>query len=144
MTYNPQEVERQYYVASIKKSQDKMNTMLANSRGIYEKVKAVRPLFLKVIRVYDDLKDEWKWNKFWRTVYKKSCEFLKDLDRECLLVELNGKELEYIKSFRKNLKKIKKMCEDTDIVYYSMLPDNIPIDVRTHCVRFISHAVVGY
>ena len=144
MSHNPQEDERQYYVASIKKSQNKMNTMLTNSRGIYDKVKAVRPLFLKVIRVYDDLKDEWEWNKFWHVVYKKSCQMLKEVDCACLLVELNGQELNYIKSFRKNLKKMKKMCEDADIVYYSMLPDNIPIDVRTHCVRFISHAVVGY
>tara|TARA_B110000879_G_C10767531_1_gene354022 strand:+ start:12 stop:368 length:357 start_codon:yes stop_codon:yes gene_type:complete len=116
--------------------------MLANASGIYEKIRALRPLFLKVIRLYDDLKHEWKWAEFWQTVYKKANQFLKDIEKQCASVELKVKEENYIKIFKKNLKKIKKMCEDTSITYYSLLPDNMPIDVRTYCIQFISQATI--
>ena len=134
--------QKEDYVSSIKKSQKKTNQMLANASGIYEKIRALRPLFLKVIRLYDDLKHEWKWAEFWQTVYKKANEFLKAIEKQCASVELKVKEENYIKIFKKNLKKIKKMCEDTSITYYSLLPDNMPIDVRTYCIQFISQATI--
>ena len=131
---------RQEFISSIKKSQLKTNIMLANATGIYEKIKAVRPLFLKVIKFYDNFKHDGEWTDFWQVSYTKSCAWDEEIDSLCLSVELKVKEENYIKSFKKNLKKIKKMCQDTSVSYYSLLPDNMPIDVRSHCVKFISQA----
>ena len=36
--------QKEDYVSSIKKSQKKTNQMLANASGIYEKIRALRPL----------------------------------------------------------------------------------------------------
>lgn len=138
-----QEVKKQEYVSSIKKSQKKMNKMLANSRNLYEKIKAVRPYFLKIIRIYEVLKHDLEWSEFFQVAYKKSCLLLKQIKELEGVDELKVKEENYINSFKKNLKKMKKICEDTTISYYTLLPDRMPIDVRTHCVRFISQATVN-
>ena len=130
-------------IDSIKKSQKKTELMLKNANGLYERIKALRPLILKIIRFYEHYKHDSGLTEFWRMAYTKSCEWSKEIDRLRLLVELKVKEKKYIKSFKKNLKKIKKMCEDTSITYYSLLPDNMPIDVRTHCVQFISQATIN-
>lgn len=134
---------KQEYISSIKKSQKKMNIMLANSCSLYEKVKAVRPLFLKVIRLYHAIKHDMEWNEFLQVAYKKSCLILKQVNEQEKVSELKIKEKNYINSFKKNLKKLKKMCEDTSITYYALLPDRMPIDVRTHCVQFISQATIN-
>lgn len=143
---NKSKTQKDILVSSIKKAQRKTNIMLARKNSLYEKVKAVRPLFLKIIRMYDYLKDDLEWDQFWNVAYKKSCEFIKELDRQEKMnyfgIELKVKELNYINSFKNNCKKMKKMCQDQSIIYYSMLPDNIPIDVRTHCIQFISHATI--
>jgi len=135
-------MQNQEYISLIKNAQHKSNRMLASANGIYEKIKAVRPLFLKVIKIYDKLKHNPKWNEFWQVAYKKSCQWLGDIDKMCLFIKLKVKEENYIKTFKKNLRKMKKLCEDTSMSYYSLLPDNFPIDVRTHCIKFISQAVV--
>ena len=49
MTTYEKKVKKQEFISSVKKSQKKMNIMLANSTNLYEKIKAVRPLFLKII-----------------------------------------------------------------------------------------------
>jgi hypothetical protein len=145
---NKSKKQKERFVSSIKKTQRKTNIMLANARknSLYEKVKAMRPLFLKIIRMYDYLKDDLEWDKFWYVAYKKSCEFIKEIDRHDEMnyfgIELTVKELNYINIFKNNCKKMKKMCQDSSIIYYSMLPDNIPIDVRTYCIQFISHATI--
>jgi hypothetical protein len=115
MTTYEQKVKKEEYVSSIKKSQRKTDIMLANSRSLYEKVKSVRPLFLKVIRMYDDLKHDLEWSEFWQVAYKKSCEMLEDIKEKERTVFLKVKEENYIKSFKKNLNKMKKMYEDTSI-----------------------------
>ena len=131
---------KQEFICSIKKSQIKTNIMMANATGIYEQIKAVRPLLLKVIRFYDNFKHDSDCTEFWQVAYTKSCIWDEEVDSLCLSVDLKVKEENYIKSFKKNLKKIKKMCRDTSVSYYSLLPDNMPIDVRSHCVEFISQA----
>jgi|TARA_B110000037_G_scaffold218017_1_gene280220 hypothetical protein len=136
-------VKKQAYISSLIKSQKKMNIMLANSRGIYDKIKAVRPYFLKVIRLYDVLEHNFEWSEFLQVAYKKSCLMLKQIEEQEKGVDLKVKEVNYINSFKKNLKNVKKMCEDTSITYYSLLPDRMPIDVRTHCVQFISQATIN-
>jgi hypothetical protein len=129
--------------SSIAKSQRKASLMSAHASGLYQKCKAVRPCFLKIIRTYDCFKHNPKWAGFWQVLYKKSNDFLKTIEEECLLVELKIKEKKYINTFKKNLKKIKKMCQGTSISYYSLLPDKMPIDVRTYCVQFISQAKIN-
>ena len=134
---------KQECISSIKKSQKKTELMLKKASGLYEKIKAVRPLFLKIIRIYDCFKHDPEWAKFWQVLYKKACDWIKEIDRQCLLFELKVKESNYINSFKKNLKKIKKMCQGTSISYYSLLPDKMPIDVRTHGVQYISQATIN-
>ena len=136
-------VKKQEYISSLIKSQKKMNIMMTNSRGIYDKIKAVRPYFLKVIRMYHVLEHNFEWSEFLQVAYKKSCLFLKQIEEQEKGVDLKVKEVNYINSFKKNLKNLKKMCEDTSITYYSLLPDRMPIDVRTHCVQFISQATIN-
>ena len=51
-------MQNQEYISLIKNAQHKSNRMLASADGVYEKVKAVRPLFLKIIKIYDELKHE--------------------------------------------------------------------------------------
>ena len=143
MTTYEKKVKKQEFISSVKKSQKKMNIMLANSTNLYGKIKAVRPLFLKIIRIYDDLKHDLEWSEFFQVAYKKSSHLLKQIKELEGVSELKVKEENYINSFKKNLKKIKKMCEDTTVSYYSLLPDRMPIDVRTYCVQFISQATVN-
>ena len=103
---NKSKKQKDKLVSSIKKTQRKTNIMLAKARknSLYEKVKAVRPLFLKIIRLYDYLKDDLEWDKFWYVAYKKSCEFIKELDRQEKMnyfgIELTVKELNYINNFK--------------------------------------------
>ena len=54
-------MQNQDYISVIKNAQYKSNTMLASANGVYEKVKAVRPLFLKIIKIYDELKHDHDW-----------------------------------------------------------------------------------
>ena len=126
---------------SIQNSLDKTNKMLETSYGLYERVKAIRPLILKLIRLYHKIEHEWRYSTMWIATYKKICEIIKIL-RERVSEDFTIKESNYINKFIKNIKKLKKMCENTTIIYYSMLPDNIPIDVRTHCIQFISNATI--
>lgn len=139
---NRKERCKQECISGIKKSQHKSNIMLAKATGLYERIKAVRPQILKIIKFYDILKHKPEFTEFWRVAYIKSCTWDKEVDILCLSTELKVKEKNYIKLFKKNLKKIKKMCQDTSVSYYSLLPDNMPIDVRTHCVQFISQATI--
>jgi hypothetical protein len=126
---------------SIQNSLDKTNKMLETSYGLYERVKAIRPLILKLIRLYHKIEHEWGYSTMWIATYEKICEMIKIL-RERVSEDFTIKECNYINKFIKNIKKLKKMCENTTIIYYSMLPDNIPIDVRTHCLQFISNATI--
>ena len=56
----------------IKKSQAKSNAMLERGITMYENIKAVRRTFLLYIRIFDDIKHDWKYNEFCRVLYKKS------------------------------------------------------------------------
>jgi len=125
---------------SLKKSQKKTGQLLESAHTLYEKVKAVRPLFLKIINVYDDIKHDWEYAEFCRIMYKKSCQLLQVVEDRNRTEELTVKEQNYVNKYKKNLKNIIKMCEDTSVSYYSLLPDIIPLDVRGHCVQFISQA----
>ena len=127
----------------IKKSQAKSNAMLERGNTMYENIKAVRRTFLLYIRIFDDIKHDWKYNEFCRVLYKKSLGILKQVEDGEKNGEFKVKEENYINYFKKNLKKIKKMCEDTSITYYALLPDRMPIDVRTHCIQFISPATIN-
>ena len=132
--------------SSIRKSQLKTNSMLETANCVYEKTKAIRPLFLKITRMYDDIKDEWVYTEFCQVAYIKACEMIPTINTEIKALECNLKENEkkvkYLKTFKNNLKKMKKLCEDTSITYYSMLPDCMCLDLRTHCVQFISQATI--
>ena len=45
----------------------------------------------------------------------------------------------YLKKFQKNLKKVKKLCENSSISYYNFLPGyKVPLEIRSHIVSFIS------
>jgi hypothetical protein len=127
-------------IISIKKSMTKCPT--PNTKGsLYEKCKNLRPLYLKIIRMYDNLKHVFEWSEFWRVVYIKTNEFLRDISIQRKSIELKVNEENYINKYVNNLKKVKRMCEDTSITYYSLLPDRMPIDVRTYCIQFISQAI---
>lgn len=136
------DVERPLYYDSIKNSLNKTNIMLEKSYGLYERVKAIRPLILKLIRLYHKIEHDWGYSTMWIAIYEKSREMIKILWASNI-EDFTVKESNYINKFVKNLKKLKKLCENTTIIYYSMLPDYIPIDVRTHCLQFISHATIG-
>lgn len=131
------------YYELIKKSLAKSMPMMERGNTMYEKIKAVRRTFLLYIRIFDDIKHDWEYNQFCRVLYKKSLELLKQIEDEEKIGEFKVKEENYINYFKKNLKKIKKMCEDTSITYYALLPDRMPIDVRTHCIQFISPATIN-
>jgi hypothetical protein len=138
-------------IQSLQKSHEKTrnNLQKANRLGIYEKARAIRPLILKVIRVYKKIKNEHEYTEYLQATYDKSKEMLMDIDAEIEMLEEEAAwsskyqyQANYLKKFKKNLKKIIKLCQDSSIQYYTMLPDNMPIDVRTHCVKFISAATI--
>jgi len=133
---------------SLQKSHEKTrdNLQKASRIGVYEKARAFRPLILKVTRFYKQLKNEHAYTRYLQITYKQSKEMLVDIDAE-LAIKASGccakyqYQVDYLKKFKKNLKKIIKLCQDSSIQYYTMLPDNMPIDVRTYCVEFISQAI---
>jgi hypothetical protein len=133
---------------SLQKSHEKTrdNLQKAGRFGVYENARAIRPLILKVTRFYKQLKNEHAYTRHLQTTYKQSKKMLVDIDAE-LAIKASGccaiyqYEIDYLKKFKKNLKKIIKLCQDSSIQYYAMLPDNMPIDVRTYCVKFISQAI---
>ena len=135
---------------SLQKSHEKTERMLRNANDdTYEKACAVRPLFLKILRFYNDFKNEHEYTQYLQTAYNKAKEMLVDIDIKIQTLESASAwaqvyqyQTTYLKKFKKNLKNIKKLCEDTSITYYTMFPDNIPIDIRTHCVQFISQATI--
>lgn len=124
---------RQERFDSLKKSQEKTGQLLESAHTLYEKVKAVRPLFLKFLRLYEDMEKDFAWNELIQVAYiKTTMEFLPEV------VDLKQQN-NYIKKFEKNLLKFKKICEDTTISYYNYLPGNkLPLDVRSKIISFIS------
>ena len=129
---------------SIKNSWSKTEKNIINTNTMYKKTKAIRPLLLNIIRHYDVIKHEWAYARFFQVLYKKSVKWANDIDEEFLSKHARTtSETNYIKSFKKNLTKIKKICEDTSITYYLMLPDRFNNDIRTHCIQFISQAAIN-
>jgi hypothetical protein len=125
------------------------------SSGMYERCMAIRPLMLKVIRMYSQLKGDAKYTVYLRACYRKARVMIPVLEVE--MEELDGyresvrsvseqvwgevtQEREYMRKFTNNLKKIVGMCRETSVSYYTMLPDIMPVDIRTHCVKFIAPA----
>ena len=138
---------------SLNKSQVKTERMLilASTKypNVFENSRAVRPLILKILRFYPYLKNEAEYTQYLKATYINAKKMLPLIDTEILSIEAHAHwgpqyqyQANYLKKFQKNLQKIKKLCQDTSILYYTMLPDNIPIDVRTYCVNFISPATI--
>ena len=118
---------------------------MRSATGVYGKVRAVRPLVLKILRLYNDLKNEHEYSQYLQAAYDKAKEMMETVDAEIDVLEAASAPAhqgEYLKKFKKNLEKIRKLCQDSSIQYYAMLPDNMPIDVRTYCVKFISVATI--
>ena len=123
--------------------------MLKQANGdVYKGSRAIRPLILNLIRCYNDLKDNPKTTEYLQMAYNKAGQFLPIVTAEIDAIEatteasMHQYKVDYLKKFKKNLDKIKKLCRDTSITYYSMMPDNMPIDVRTYCVKFIAPATI--
>lgn len=135
---------------SINKSHTKTEHMMRKTGDdVAGKARAARPLVLKILRFYNDFKNEHVYTQYLQATYDTSKVMLVDIDAEIqrleeasLLAPVNQNKLNYLKKTKKNLKKIRKLCQDSSIQYYGMLPDNMPIDVRTYCVKFISQATI--
>lgn len=136
---------------SLVKSHEKADRMILNTdnrvSSVFKNSCAIRPLMLKVIRFYPHLKNTVKYTEYLQVSYNKSKDWIMKIDREIISLEewrsetgvRKTREINYLKKFRKNLKKIKKLCEDSSISYYNSLPGNkIPLEIRTHIISFIS------
>ena len=120
------------HLESMKKSNNKLKkNILGKSQS--EKCRAMRPYILKLLRLFDDLEKDFSWNELIQVAYIKiTMEFLPEIVH---CKQQGG----YIKKFEKNLRKFKKICEDTTIHYYNYLPGNkLPLDVRSKIISFIS------
>ena len=119
------------HLESIQKSNNKLKkNILGKSKS--EKCRAMRPFILKLLRLFDDLEKDFAWNELIQVAYIKiTMEFLPEV--------VDWGQNDYIKKFEKNLRKFKKICEDTTIGYYNYLPGNkLPLDVRSKIISFIS------
>ena len=131
---------------SLTKSHKKSEMMMGMRQSIYEKARAIRPLILKVLRLYPDLKNTPIYTEYLQVSYNKSKEWIVEigpeierLEKYAALFSLCQYQANYLKKFQKNLKKIKKLCEETSISYYNFLPGyKVPLEIRGHIVGFIS------
>ena len=120
------------HLKSIQKSNNKLKKMMIG-KSKSGKCRAMRPFILKLLRLFDDLEKDFAWNELIQVAYiKTTMEFLPEV--------VDWKQQRgYIKKFEKNLRKFKKICEDTTIHYYNYLPGNkLPLDVRSKIISFIS------
>ena len=119
------------HLESIQKSNNKLKKMILG-KSKSKKCRAVRPFILKLLRLFDDLEKDFAWNELIQVAYIKiTMEFLPEV--------VDWGQNDYIKKFEKNLRKFKKICEDTTIGYYNYLPGNkLPLDVRSKIISFIS------
>lgn len=123
------------HLESIKKSNNKLKKMMLGKSTTPEKCRAMRPYILKLLRLFDDMEKDFAWNELIQVAYIKiTIEFLPEV------VDWKRKQQnDYIKKFKNNLMKFKKICEDTTIGYYNYLPGNkLPLDVRSKIISFIS------
>ena len=116
---------------------------------IYIKALAVRPFILKTIRSYENFEYKYEYIEHLQVTYNKAKKMLVDIDIEIKIIEseyvwdqVYQYKTTYLKKFKKNLKNIKKLCEDTSIILYTLFPNKIPFDVRTLCVQEISPATI--
>jgi len=137
---------------SLTKSHKKADHMLikASDRypNVFKNACAVRPLILKVLRFYPDLKKTPKYTEYLQVTYNKCKDWIVKIGPEIERLEsaaawspVYQHQAEYLKKFQKNLKKIKKLCEESSISYYNSLPGyKVPLEIRGHIVGFISQA----
>ena len=138
---------------SLQKSHEKADNMILNAdvKTVFKISCAIRPLMLKVIKFYPCLKNSHKYTEYLQITYNKCNDWIRSIDSEIISLESRSSDLmfvlarpfvyqaNYLKKFRKNLKKIKKLCEDSSISYYNSLPGHkIPLEIRTHIISFIS------
>lgn len=131
---------------SLTKSHKKAERDMIDSETIYENSRAVRPLILKVLRFYPKLMESSLYNYYIQTTYNKSNEMIGKIGPEIERLEKYASwssdyqyQANYLKKFQKNLKKVKKLCEETSISYYNFLPGyKVPLEIRSHIVSFIS------
>lgn len=131
---------------SLTKSHKKTERDMIDSETIYENSRAVRPLILKVLRFYPHLMESSLYNCYIQSTYNKSNEMIGKIGPEIERLEKYASwssdyqyQANYLKKFRKNLKKVKKLCEETSISYYNFLPGyKVPLEIRGHIVSFIS------
>jgi hypothetical protein len=128
------------YFDSVFKSEQKMTSTIGGD--CYERCKAMRPLILKLLRLFHAIEKDILWGIFIQGVYKKiTMDFLpvlkKKLANNSSYPEIHN--IVYLKKFEKNLLKLKKKCEDASLKYYNYLPgEKLPLEVRSHIVSFIS------
>jgi len=138
---------------SLQKSHEKADHILNKTsiKTVYKNSRAIRPLMLKVIKFYPCLKNSHKYTEYLQITYNKCNDWIRRIDSEIISLESRSSDLlfvlgrpfvyqaNYLKKFLKNLKNLKKLCEESSISYYNSLPGNkIPLDVRSHIVGFIS------
>ena len=131
---------------SLTKSHKKTERDIIDDATIYENSRAVRPLILKVLRFYPQLMKSSLYNCYIQSTYNKSNEMIGKIGPEIERLEKYASwssdyqyQANYLKKFRKNLKKVKKLCEETSISYYNFLPGyKVPLEIRGHIVSFIS------
>jgi len=142
---------------SLTKSHKKATNMLESNfqclevwtsgpNAIFKNSRAIRPLILKVIRFYPDLKNTPKYTEYLQVSYNKCNDWIVKIDPEIERLEKAASwsskyqyQADYLKKFLKNLKNLKKLCEDSSISYYNSLPGyKVPLEIRTHIISFIS------
>jgi len=147
-------VQLEEMLQSLQKSHEKTNHMITNSsiKTVYKNSRAIRPLMLKVIKFYPYLKNTAKYTEYLQVTYNKCNDWIERIDSEIISLESPRSEhciivrsspfiyrANYLKKFLKNLKNLKKLCEESSISYYNSLPGNkIPLEIRSHIVSFIS------
>ena len=114
--------------------------------GAHSKMKHMRPMYLYVLRMFDYMDRRHTYNRFLRSCYSKTTEFISIVRNEMGFLARNdpdeAKKYKYMAMFQKNMVSFRRKCIRSACAQYSKLPGHIPLEVRGNIASYIIHTPV--
>ena len=115
-------------------------TKLDTTRGVVERSRVVRTLYLYLIRMFSLMTKYPIYSKLLYLAYRQNPSLNDSIDN----FEQERNTLHpYIRLVRGTLYRYKMLCERNTLSQYSSLPGWIPLDLRTHIVSYASILPIG-
>ena len=111
--------------------------------GTQSKITKMRPLYLYVLRMFRYMDERHTYNRFLRSCYRKTTEFIPIVRDEMGFLAQNdpdeAKKHRYMQIFTKNMENFRTKCFCSALAQYSKIPGDLPLDLRSLIVSYIAY-----